>query len=364
MISNSESSSIRQAREQSEAKQYLAVIPPVLRSAIREHLPLLLEVRLDVGRLAVAVLTDGRQVKIGATVVTRAQIEAVVAKTGPFDAENRAALDGNLHRFSRILNRRGQAIGITLAFGRPLIGHLQQRVAEFIAKVVERRRASIAILGIGGSGKTTHLRHAAFACGEFLGSSAVVVDTSGEVGGDGDVPHWSLGEARRFLVSQPERQMNVMIEVVQNHRPRVMFVDEIGTTIEAKAAKTIKNRGCPLVFTVHAASLIGLVNNDDLNLLTGGRRHVTVGDERAALKAGKKIEEERVTEAVADTAVLIVDFHTAFIYHDVQKAVDLLLAGKGDQIEVELVTDRPSETFKFRDRQSYKIKLLEEALAR
>jgi stage III sporulation protein SpoIIIAA len=346
---------------QREATQYLDKLPPAIRNAVKQYIPLLLEVRLDVGRRPLAVLIDGNQIRLQEELVTEAQIVALVKKVGPFDAENRAALEGSLHRFSQILNRRGQPIGMTLAFGRPLVGHVQMRVADVIAKAVKRQHASVGILGIGGSGKTTLLRHAASVCGQFLGSSAVVVDTSAEVGGDGNIPHWSLGEARRFLVPHPDLQMKVMIEVVQNHRPRAMFVDEIGTTLEARAAKTVKTRGCPLIFTVHADSLAGLVNNDDLNLLTGGRRHVTVGDERAAAKStGKKIEEESVTEPVADKAVLIIDFHTAIVFHDVALAVDLILAGKEPEIEVELITD--VAVGKFREGQTYKLKQLREVI--
>jgi stage III sporulation protein SpoIIIAA len=343
---------------QREAREYLDQFPVSLRNTVKKYMPLLVEVRMDVGRRPHAVLIDGTQIKLSEEVVTQQQIAGLVKKIGRFDAENRAALDGSLHRFSQILNRGGKPIGMTLAYGRPLVGHVQLRVADVIAKAVQRHRSTVGILGVGGAGKTTHLRHAAFACGQFLGSSAVVIDTSGEVAGNGDVPHWSLGEARRFLVAHPDLQMKVMIEVVQNHRPRAMFVDEIGTTLEAKAAKTVKTRGCPLIFTVHADSLAALVNNDDLNLLTGGRRHVTVGDERADKRAGKKIEEERVTEPVADKAVLIIDFHTAIVFRDVAKAVDQILVGKEADIEVELISDERSG--RFRDGGIYKLKQLRE----
>ena len=62
----------------------------------------------------------------------------------------------------------------------------------------------------------------------------IVVDTSNEIGGDGDIPHPGIGKARRMHVKTPSRQHAVMIEGVENHMPEVIVIDEIGTEDDAE----------------------------------------------------------------------------------------------------------------------------------
>src|SRR5437879_1299127 len=99
----------------------------------------------------------------------------------------------------------------------------------------------------------------------------VVVDTSNEIAGDGDIPHPGIGGARRMQVPHPELQHAVMIEAVENHMPQVIVIDEIGTEAEALAARTIAERGVQLIATAHGNTLDNQLANPTLSPLVGGR---------------------------------------------------------------------------------------------
>lgn len=92
----------------------------------------------------------------------------------------------------------------------------------------------------------------------------VIVDTSNEIGGDGDVPHPAIGGARRMQVPNPSLQHKVMVEAVENHMPEVVIVDEIGTEAEALACRTIAERGVMLVGTAHGQKLENIIKNPTL----------------------------------------------------------------------------------------------------
>jgi len=64
------------------------------------------------------------------------------------------------------------------------------------------------------------LREAARVLADELDKRVVVVDTSNEIAGDGDIPHPGIGRARRMQVRTPQQQHAVMIEAVENHMPQ------------------------------------------------------------------------------------------------------------------------------------------------
>ena len=157
---------------------------------------------------------------------------------------------------------------------------------------------SILIMGRPGIGKTTMLREAARVLADDLGKRVVVVDTSNEIAGDGDIPHPAIGKARRMQVRTPSLQHEVMIEAVENHMPQVIVIDEIGTELEAVAARTIAERGVQLIGTAHGNNLDNLMLNPTLSDLIGGIQSVTLGDEEARRRRTQKSVLER--EGAAD----------------------------------------------------------------
>ena len=169
----------------------------------------------------------------------------------------------------------GTTIGLTCRVGRALFG-----TVDILRDVIEQGK-SLLLLGRPGVGKTTLLREAARLLADDLGKRVIVVDTSNEIAGDGDIPHPGIGRARRMQVPSPTEQHAVMIEAVENHMPEVIVIDEIGTEAEALAARTIAERGVQLIATAHGNTLDNLLRNPTLSDLVGGIQAVTLSDEEA-----------------------------------------------------------------------------------
>lgn len=296
-------------------------LPPRLRGAL-DAWPAeqLLEVVLDLGRPPLARLVD-RTVTIGAEPVGREMLEAVVGAVGAFGADNRAGIEGTLHRISAIRNRRGDIVGLTLRVGRAVTGTI-----DLIREYIEGT-ASILLLGAPGVGKTTKLREIARVLADEFDRRVMVVDTSNEIAGDGDVPHPAIGRARRMQVAHPGRQHAVMIEAVENHMPEVIVIDEIGTAEEALAARTIAERGVRLIATAHGNSLANLIANPVLADLVGGVQTVTLGDEEARLRGTAKTVNERKHSPTFGAVVEISDRYSFTVHPDTAAAVDRLLRG-------------------------------------
>lgn len=300
----------------------IAILPEPLQQALGA-LPRksLLEVIMDLGRPAQARFPEGA-VALSEAPVAPADLDLVVRALGEFGGDNRAGIEGTLHRISAMRNRRGEVVGLTLRIGRAVYG-----TVDMIRDLVEGGR-SVLLLGRPGIGKTTKLRELARVLADDLGKRVIVVDTSNEIGGDGDVPHPAIGAARRMQVACPERQHGVMIEAVENHMPEVIIVDEIGTEAEALAARTIAERGVQLIGTAHGTTLANLLQNPTLSDLVGGVQTVTLGDEEARLRGTQKTVSERKRPPTFDAVVEILDREEVIVHASTAGAVDRLLRGR------------------------------------
>src|SRR5208282_1230357 len=94
-------------------------------------------------------------------------------------------------------------------------------------------------------------------------------------------------------VPTTNQQHGVMIEAVENHMPQVIIIDEIGTELEAAAARTIAERGVQLVGTAHGNTLENLIMNPTLSDLVGGIQSVTLSDDEAKRRGTQKTVLER-----------------------------------------------------------------------
>src|SRR5579875_2305270 len=301
----------------------LAVLPPRIGEPLQSDPErfALLEVILDLGRLPEA-RYPGREVTLSEFPVTQEDIDFVVGRIGAFGADNRAGIERTLHRISAIRNRSGRIVGLTARVGRAVFGTI-----DIIRDIVEGGR-SILLLGRPGVGKTTMLRETARVLADDMRKRVIVVDTSNEIAGDGDIPHPGIGRARRMQVATPTEQHNVMIEAVENHMPEVIVIDEIGTELEAAAARTIAERGVQLIATAHGQTLENLLVNPTLNDLLGGIQSVTLSDEEARRRGTQKTVLERKAPPTFDVLIEIQDRDRVAIHQPVAETVDEALRGR------------------------------------
>jgi stage III sporulation protein SpoIIIAA len=307
----------------------LAALPPEIVASIhaladREQL---IEVVMDLGRRPEARYPDSEVALLDREIV-EADLGYVVEHIGTFGDDNRAGIERTLHRISAIRNRNGKIVGLTCRIGRAVYGTI-----EIISDFVETGK-SLLIMGRPGIGKTTMLREAARVLADDLDKRVVVVDTSNEIAGDGDIPHPAIGKARRMQVRTPSLQHEVMIEAVENHMPQVIVIDEIGTELEAQAARTIAERGVQLIGTAHGNTLDNLMLNPTLSDLIGGIQSVTLGDEEARRRRTQKSVLERKAPPTFDVVIEIQDRERVLVHGDVADTVDALLRGDASAPEL------------------------------
>ena len=311
---------MKQRRITDDLDALLGVLTTVIAQAVRDanDNDNFLEVILDLGRVPTARFTN-HEVVLSDTEVTHADIDYVVERISDFDADNRAGLERTLHRISAIRNRRGHIVGLTCRVGRAVYG-----TTDIIQDLIESGK-NLLILGRPGIGKTTQLREAARILAES--KRVVIVDTSNEIGGDGDVPHPAVGRARRMQVAKPSLQHEVMIEAVENHNPEVIVIDEIGREMEAAAARTIAERGVQLIGTAHGNTLENLLLNPTLSDLVGGVESVTLSDEEARRRGTQKTVLERRSAPTFDVLIEIQTRDRLAVHLDVAESVDSLFRG-------------------------------------
>ena len=301
----------------------IELLPRPVREALAqpERRDQLLEVVLDLGRVPEA-RYPGKAVALDASSLKRHDLEAVVDRLGQFGADNRAGIERTLHRISAIRNRQGDVVGLTCRVGRAVFG-----TVAMVRDLLDSGQ-SLLLMGRPGVGKTTALREIARVLADDLQRRVVVIDTSNEIAGDGDIPHPAIGRARRMQVARPEHQHQVMIEAVENHMPEVIVIDEIGTELEAQAARTIAERGVMLVATAHGNALANLIKNPTLSDLVGGIQSVTLGDDEARRRRSQKTVLERAAEPTFPVAVEMHSRHRWAVHTDVATTVDQLLRGQ------------------------------------
>src|ERR671912_1068773 len=296
----------------------LDVLPLDIRHAVEkaDDSENLLEIILDLGRIPTVRFVD-REIELRETEVTRSEIDYVDERVGEFDADNRAGIERTLHRISAIRNRRAAVVGLTLRVGRAVYG-----TVDIIQDIIESGK-SVLILGRPGVGKTTLLREAARIIADP--KRVVIVDTSNEIGGDGDVPHPAVGKARRMQVREPMLQHEVMIEAVENHNPEAILIDEIGREAAAAAARTIAERGVQLIGTAHGQTLDNLLLNPTLSDLVGGIQAVTLSDDEARRRGTQKSILERKAPPTFNVMVEIIDRDEVAVHPDVAATGDAML---------------------------------------
>ena len=303
--------------------QLLEILPEFVSTPLKNH-PFkeeLIEIVLDIGRRPEARFANGAQYLSYRTVVWK-DLEYILKRLGKFSGDNRAGIEKTLHRVSALRNRKGGIIGLTCRIGRAIFG-----TVSIVCDLLEKKK-SILLLGRPGVGKTTAIREIARFLSDELKKRVIIIDTSNEIGGDGDLPHPSIGKARRMQVGNPQSQHQIMIEAVENHMPEIIIIDEIGTELEAAAARTIAERGVQLVGTAHGRTLDNLIKNPVLADLIGGIQYVTLGDEEAKRRGSSKSIIERQAAPTFDIGVEIHNPKSWVIHENIGVSIDLLLKGQ------------------------------------
>jgi stage III sporulation protein SpoIIIAA len=318
-----------------DLNQLLDILPLAIRTILQQHpqRDRLIEVVMDLGRLPEARFPQ-EAIYLGETPISLDDLQYSIERVGLFSGDNRAGIERTLHRISAIRNRTDKIIGLTCRVGRAVFGTI-----AMIRDLVETGN-SILLLGRPGVGKTTALREIARVLADDLNKRVVIIDTSNEIAGDGDIPHPAIGRARRMQVARPELQHQVMIEAVENHMPEVIVIDEIGTELEALAARTIAERGVQLVGTAHGNRLENLIKNPTLSDLVGGIQAVTLGDEEARRRGSQKTVLERKAPPTFAIAVEMLERQRWVVHPEVAQTIDMLLRGKEPSLQVRTVDEQ------------------------
>lgn len=321
-----------------ELGRLLALLPEEMRQRVWEHSELhqLIEVVMDLGRKPLARFPSGDFV-LSDSPITVQDLEFATSQVGDFAIDNRAGISRTLHRISAIRNRKGAIIGLTCRVGRAITGSAN------LLRYLVQDGASLLLIGPPGVGKTTIIREIARMLANDYNKRVMIVDTSNEIGGDGDIPHAGIGNARRMQVPDADRQHEVLIEAVENHMPQVIVIDEIGTKLEAMAASTIAQRGIQLVATAHGVTIKNLIMNPSLEMLVGGIQSVTLGDEEANRRGVQKSVLERKGPATFSCAVEIVSKTELRVHRSLETTVDAILAGRLPYVEVRKINSNELE---------------------
>ena len=280
----------------------------------------LIEIILDLGRRPEARFSFGPEY-LSQKIISWQDLDYVTKRLSKFSNENRAGIERTLHRISCIRNRQFLINGLTCRIGRSIFG-----TVSVIRDLLESEK-SILILGRPGVGKTTIIREIGRVLADELEKRVIIIDTSNEIAGDSDIPHFGIGRARRMQVPKTELQHQIMIEAVENHMPQVIIIDEIGTELEVLAARTIAEKGVQLVGTTHGNCLENLIKNPPLSNLIGGIQYVTLSDEEAKRRGTQKSILERKAYPAFEIVIEINDPNLWTIHEDVATSADSFLRG-------------------------------------
>jgi stage III sporulation protein SpoIIIAA len=313
----------------------------------------LIEIVMDLGRRPEARFSTGPEY-LSQKIISWQDLDYTTKRISKFSNENRAGIERTLHRISCIRNRQFLINGLTCRIGRAIFGTISS-----VRDLLESEQ-SILLLGKPGVGKTTIIREIARVLSDEMEKRVIIVDTSNEIAGDSDVPHSGIGRARRMQVAKTELQHQIMIEAVENHMPQVIIIDEIGTELEALAARTIAEKGVQLVGTTHGNCLENLIKNPSLSDLIGGIQYVTLSDDEAKRRGTQKSILERKAYPAFQIVIEINEPNSWTIHENVKDSIDLLLKGNFTVAQVRHFFSNSKTKIKYKNFQTNSLSLIKQ----
>ncbi len=288
----------------------------------------LIEIAIDLERPVELLYNNNETIILDNVIGTTSMIDTLFDNLNETGEDNRVGIDGTLHRISKLVNKRGEAVGATIRIGKPYVGNIQ------LIEDLIKEDLNMLVLGRPGTGKTSLLRELSRILSSDLKKRVVIVDTSNEIAGEGDVPHRAVGRARRIQVPYGKEQHCVMIEAVENHNPQCIIIDEVSTIQETEAAQTILQRGVRLIATAHGNTLEDLIFNTPINGLIGGIKSVTLSDAEAEKRNTSKTVKESACDSAFDCIVEIRAFDEVAIHKDVKKSVNAIINNRKSLPEI------------------------------
>lgn len=295
----------------------LNTLPYLYREPVRQYWDRIEDIVVRVDVPVMLVLRD--EVKKLNIITTPENMATMETQIGVFKSNNRAPIRKTFHRVSlRPYSPDGgksmQRVGYTYRIGRyfPNLAKPLEGIAR------DRKGGSLLIAGAPSVGKSSVMRSVIRYLDQTHYTRNCIVDTNAELTGEGPRGFPYLEYSSRFMVPDPKDQHRLLDEVIANHSPEAVVVDELKYEADVRTAYEAGFDGIRIFSTVHASNFAKVIHNPRIQPLLG----------QISLSEGKNY-----SRPVYDTLVVLPKRNVMEVYHNFPKAIDGYLRGEKLQPE-------------------------------